>query len=108
VPARLLLLPLLKAVAGIGVAVQTVPASFHRMGRPSTGEGLAGELIEGNGASSGLSRDRTALDIGCGTGDSSIYLARHGWQVTGVDFVSAALAKARKKADVQRVAIDFL
>ena len=50
----------------------------------------------------------TALDIGCGSGDSSIYLARHGWQVTGVDFVSAALAKAPKKADGQRVAIDFV
>ncbi len=32
-----------------------------------------------------------ALDIGCGTGTQSIYLAQHGWQVTGVDFVRKAL-----------------
>jgi SAM-dependent methyltransferase len=39
-----------------------------------------------------------ALDLGCGTGDSSIYLARHGWKVTGVDFVPRALDRARAKA----------
>ena len=40
----------------------------------------------------------SALDLGCGTGDTSIYLARHGWKVTGVDFVPKALDKARAKA----------
>jgi SAM-dependent methyltransferase len=40
----------------------------------------------------------SALDLGCGTGDSSIYLARHGWRVTGVDFVPKALERARAKA----------
>ena len=34
----------------------------------------------------------TALDIGCGTGDNAIYLAEHGWQVTGVDYVQKAVA----------------
>lgn len=27
-----------------------------------------------------------ALDLGCGTGDNSIYLAKHGWQVTGARY----------------------
>ncbi len=42
----------------------------------------------------------TALDLGCGTGTNSLYLARHGWRVTGVDFVPAALelAGARQSA----------
>jgi cyclopropane fatty-acyl-phospholipid synthase-like methyltransferase len=39
-----------------------------------------------------------ALDVGCGTGDTSIYLARAGWDVTGVDFVDTALKRARAKA----------
>jgi SAM-dependent methyltransferase len=54
------------------------------------------ELVEGN-ATPPLSPS-TALDLGCGTGDNSIYLAQHGWQVTGVDFVPGALEKARAKA----------
>ncbi len=39
-----------------------------------------------------------ALDVGCGTGVSSVYLARHGWLVTGVDWVEAALERARERA----------
>jgi cyclopropane fatty-acyl-phospholipid synthase-like methyltransferase len=39
-----------------------------------------------------------ALDLGCGTGTNSIYLARHGWETTGVDFVPRAIAQARRKA----------
>ncbi len=31
-----------------------------------------------------------ALDLGCGTGTNSVYLARHGWAATGVDFVPRA------------------
>ena len=39
-----------------------------------------------------------ALDIGCGTGTDSVYLATHGWNVTGVDMVPRALAAARRRA----------
>jgi SAM-dependent methyltransferase len=49
----------------------------------------------------------SALDVGCGTGDTSIYLAKHGWQVTGVDFVQKAVTKARAKADAATVSVDF-
>ncbi len=39
-----------------------------------------------------------ALDVGCGTGVSAVYLAAHGWQVTGVDWIEEALARARLRA----------
>lgn len=39
-----------------------------------------------------------ALDLGCGTGTNAIYLAQHGWQVNGIDFVPRAIRRARRKA----------
>jgi SAM-dependent methyltransferase len=65
------------------------------------------ELIEGTPDTPALPPG-AALDVGCGTGDSSIYLAQHGWHVTGVDFVPKALDKARAKAGAAGVAVDFI
>jgi SAM-dependent methyltransferase len=55
------------------------------------------DLVEGGEANQPLAAGK-ALDLGCGTGDNSIYLAKHGWQVTGIDFVAKAVDKARAKA----------
>jgi len=38
-----------------------------------------------------------ALDLGCGTGVNVRYLAGHGWQAAGIDFVPRAIAQARRK-----------
>ena len=35
----------------------------------------------------------TALDLGCGTGRHSLWLAEHGWDVTAVDFSRAGLSR---------------
>ncbi len=40
----------------------------------------------------------TALDVGMGEGRNALYLARQGWQVTGVDVADQALAYAQRKA----------
>jgi len=65
------------------------------------------ELIEGTADTPALPPE-AALDVGCGTGDSSVYLAQHGWHVTGVDFVPKALDKARAKARAAGASIDFV
>src|SRR5438034_5336187 len=57
------------------------------------------DLVEGPSA---LPPGR-ALDLGCGTGTDSVYLALHGWDVTGVDMVPKALAAARRRAVVAGV-----
>jgi 2-polyprenyl-3-methyl-5-hydroxy-6-metoxy-1,4-benzoquinol methylase len=48
-----------------------------------------------------------ALDLGCGTGTNAIMLARHGWQVTGVDFSSKATRQARRKSASEGLEIEF-
>jgi SAM-dependent methyltransferase len=40
-----------------------------------------------------------ALDLGCGYGRAAIYLARHGWEVDGVDFIPRAIEVARSRAE---------
>jgi ubiquinone/menaquinone biosynthesis C-methylase UbiE len=48
-----------------------------------------------------------ALDLGCGTGTSSLALARAGWQVTGIDFAVRAIRKAKQKARHASLPVDF-
>lgn len=48
-----------------------------------------------------------ALDLGCGTGTNSIYLAQRGFTVVGVDFSAKAIATARTHAARAGVTIDF-
>lgn len=49
-----------------------------------------------------------ALDVGCGTGDTAIHLARAGWDVAAVDFVEHALERAREKARAAGVEVRFV
>lgn len=50
-----------------------------------------------------------AVDLACGEGRNSVWLAARGWQVTGVDFSASALEKARTLAAGHRppVVIDW-
>lgn len=49
-----------------------------------------------------------ALDIGCGSGRDAVYLAKRGWQVTGVDFAEAGLNAARQRAREEGVEVQWL
>jgi len=46
----------------------------------------------------------TALDVGCGEGGDVIWLAQHGWTVTGADFSANGLARAAHHAEEAGVA----
>ena len=49
-----------------------------------------------------------ALDLACGEGRNAIWLARRGWDVTGVDFSGVAIDKARQMAADAGVAARFV
>jgi methyl halide transferase len=49
-----------------------------------------------------------ALDIGCGTGDNSLWLAQKHFQVTGTDISGIAIEKAKEKASKRNVKCTFL
>lgn len=50
----------------------------------------------------------TALDVACGSGNYSVFLAQNGFDVTGVDFSAKALSIARKRAEKTDVTVDFV
>ena len=80
---------------GVMYRVGFTPWDGHVL--PSRLQPLAAELGKGK-----------ALDIGCGTGDTSILLAKLGWEVLAIDFVERALESARKKAAAAGVTVRFL
>jgi 2-polyprenyl-3-methyl-5-hydroxy-6-metoxy-1,4-benzoquinol methylase len=47
------------------------------------------------------------LDIACGEGRNSIYLTQQGFQVTGLDISDIGLGKAAKRAERERLKINF-
>jgi SAM-dependent methyltransferase len=67
------------------------PESFWRR-LEALGVGLAGQRV---------------LDLGTGTGNIAIELARRGCRVVGVDVAAGQVEEARKRADREGLAIDF-
>ncbi|MGA2530850.1 MAG: class I SAM-dependent methyltransferase [Acidimicrobiales bacterium] len=49
-----------------------------------------------------------ALDLACGEGRNSVWLAGKGWKVTGVDFSPVGLAKATRFASERGVEADWV
>ncbi len=60
-------------------------------------------LVEG-----GRIKPCRAIDLGCGAGANAIYLAQHGFDVTGVDYANAAIEQARARARAAGVRVNFL
>jgi SAM-dependent methyltransferase len=61
------------------------------------------ELVE-----SGRIRPCKAIDLGSGTASNCIFLAQHGFDVTGVDYAQAAIELGRKRAQEAGVNVNFV
>jgi 2-polyprenyl-3-methyl-5-hydroxy-6-metoxy-1,4-benzoquinol methylase len=48
------------------------------------------------------------LDIGCGLGTNAQWLARQGYQVTGIDISPTAIKHAQQKAQLEGLAINYV
>jgi SAM-dependent methyltransferase len=79
---------------------------WYRFGTPPWVGDARSELVELVG--SGVLAPGRAIDLGCGVGDNAIFLAGQGFEVTGVDFAPAAIARARTKAREAGVEVDFV
>ena len=53
-------------------------------------------------------RPGRALDLACGEGRNTVWLAEQSWQVTGADFSEVALEKARRLADARGVEAEWV
>jgi SAM-dependent methyltransferase len=50
----------------------------------------------------------TVLDAGCGTGETALFLAGRGNQVTGIDFLEEPINRAKRKAAERGLPVTFL
>lgn len=70
------------------------------LGRPRE---VLGDLIK-----SGLIKGKHALDLCCGAGTNSIYIAKRGFSIVAMDIAPDAIAYAREKAEKTGAEIDFI
>ncbi len=64
------------------------------------------ELVEA--VESGLLQPCRAIDLGCGTASNAIFLAQHGFDVTGTDYSSAAIALGRERGAAAGVSVRWI
>lgn len=50
----------------------------------------------------------SALDLGCGTGEKSVYLAQKGFKVTGIDISKTAIKCSKENARKEKVKVKFI
>ena len=80
--------------------------TWYRFGTPPWGAAPSPDLVAL--VESGRLQPCRAIDIGCGTGATSIYLASRGFDVTGLDFAPSAIDRARAAAAAANVTATFV
>lgn len=61
------------------------------------------ELVE-----SGRIQPCKAIDLGSGTASNCVFLAQHGFEVTGVDYAATAIELGRQRAEKAGVQVEFI
>jgi 2-polyprenyl-3-methyl-5-hydroxy-6-metoxy-1,4-benzoquinol methylase len=61
------------------------------------------EIVE-----SGRVKPCRAVDLGCGTGRNALFLAHHGFRVTGIDYAFSAVEKAKQKSAIAGLDAEFI
>ncbi len=64
------------------------------------------ELVEA--VESGRIKPCKAVDLGCGTASNAIFLAQHGFDVTGTDYSPAAIALCQQRGAAAGVAVNWI
>ncbi len=80
--------------------------TLYRYFRAPWDIGVRRELVDL--VDSGRIKPCRAIDLGSGTASNAIYLAQHGFDVTGVDFAPAAIEKGRRMAQEAGVKAEFV
>lgn len=65
-------------------------------------DGFIPEVVETRG------RPGRALDLGCGSGVFSVWLAKKGYEVTGVDFIPRAIEMSKERAATEGVVVTWV
>lgn len=78
----------------------------YRISKPRWDDGSIPSPVAQLASNSGKSRN--AIDLGCGTGTHSIYLAQQGFAVIGVDISPTAIRQAQEKASRAGVKPEFV
>ncbi len=78
---------------------------WYRHGTPPWVIGPRPELVQL--VTTGVLPPGRAIDLGCGVGDNAIFLAQHGFTVTGIDYAPSAIDRARAKAQAANLHVRF-
>jgi ubiquinone/menaquinone biosynthesis C-methylase UbiE len=63
--------------------------------------------FEGEFQTTSVPKSGKLLELGCGAGEYSLWLAEKGYEVSGVDIAPTAIAWAQERAQERRLQIDF-